>query len=596
MRQKHDSPLNWREARNFVPRAGEIIVYDKDDSIRRQRLKIGDGESLINDLNMMAGEVYSQRLEPLDASEGALWVVSEGNTEEATQGGLPDVLYFSYNGTPLPYLPNWDQSAYPQGFITVNNSGINFYVTKDKLLPFYGEDGVFNGVRFVYEKINGVAKQYYYRQWSFNKDTNTWETDGEEHSVTNQVFTNVIWTYKNILNSGTIALQATQPIPVYQYQVEKQYSDWNVPNKEKAGYIANRPVWKIEDKISAYWNPNASEEMIADEKQFHISSQNLASNNTCYSNLKLYTAIGDTPYTNIDFPETPYNYNNETWPYCIGRLSYNKGEADWSEARFYYSKTPFFLKKKTGDIYSGDYFANASESFLVTRRSDESTWSQATSFSPFENIFCPQEPAASGGDRFIFNANVLDEAGIIVYKSYNWTSILYGNGLVFGGNLSTIKQYEEVLIEANANSKNFFLADCSINPKIQLSSIIEIFNVVLSEEDAPIKNTLGFIVSEECKLYTPGIYFTNKGTTAAHISLFEFDYSSVEVNQNYSNVFKKKEAANIKILKSSIIENISIYQERENIEAASNLLKAEIEDSVSIGDIIAIPAKFINLL
>ena len=50
IQQKHDSEANWLKAQNFVPLAGEIIIYDKDDNHPAPRVKIGNGVDNINDL------------------------------------------------------------------------------------------------------------------------------------------------------------------------------------------------------------------------------------------------------------------------------------------------------------------------------------------------------------------------------------------------------------------------------------------------------------------------------------------------------------------------------------------------------------------
>ena len=47
---KHDVEVNWKKATNFIPLAGEIIVYDTDDTHSQIRLKMGDGETKVNDL------------------------------------------------------------------------------------------------------------------------------------------------------------------------------------------------------------------------------------------------------------------------------------------------------------------------------------------------------------------------------------------------------------------------------------------------------------------------------------------------------------------------------------------------------------------
>ncbi len=48
-KQKHDIEANWAKA-TFAPLAGEFIVYDVDENNSTPRIKIGDGETQINDL------------------------------------------------------------------------------------------------------------------------------------------------------------------------------------------------------------------------------------------------------------------------------------------------------------------------------------------------------------------------------------------------------------------------------------------------------------------------------------------------------------------------------------------------------------------
>lgn len=61
MRQKSDIEFNWLKAINFTPLAGEIIVYAAETAednlpegrttpISYPRMKIGDGETNVNDL------------------------------------------------------------------------------------------------------------------------------------------------------------------------------------------------------------------------------------------------------------------------------------------------------------------------------------------------------------------------------------------------------------------------------------------------------------------------------------------------------------------------------------------------------------------
>ena len=47
---KHDIATNWALATNFIPKLGEIIVYDADENNPEPRIKIGDGVNKVNDL------------------------------------------------------------------------------------------------------------------------------------------------------------------------------------------------------------------------------------------------------------------------------------------------------------------------------------------------------------------------------------------------------------------------------------------------------------------------------------------------------------------------------------------------------------------
>lgn len=40
---KHDIEQNWNSAINFIPKAGELILYDPDTTYDYTRMKIGDG-------------------------------------------------------------------------------------------------------------------------------------------------------------------------------------------------------------------------------------------------------------------------------------------------------------------------------------------------------------------------------------------------------------------------------------------------------------------------------------------------------------------------------------------------------------------------
>ena len=48
--QKHDTEENWNKATDFVPKAGEIIIYDADTTHKTPRIKVGDDDTYVNNL------------------------------------------------------------------------------------------------------------------------------------------------------------------------------------------------------------------------------------------------------------------------------------------------------------------------------------------------------------------------------------------------------------------------------------------------------------------------------------------------------------------------------------------------------------------
>ena len=53
----HDTEEHWNALTNFVPRAGEFIVFDVDTTHTYERFKIGDGKTPLKDLPFAGGTV-----------------------------------------------------------------------------------------------------------------------------------------------------------------------------------------------------------------------------------------------------------------------------------------------------------------------------------------------------------------------------------------------------------------------------------------------------------------------------------------------------------------------------------------------------------
>lgn len=56
---KHDIEANWLLATNFTPKQGEIIIYDKDEVYNYERVKVGDGETLVSALPFIDDNLIS---------------------------------------------------------------------------------------------------------------------------------------------------------------------------------------------------------------------------------------------------------------------------------------------------------------------------------------------------------------------------------------------------------------------------------------------------------------------------------------------------------------------------------------------------------
>ena len=57
IQHKHDTETNWLKATNFIPLVGEIIIYDPDELCTYQRIKIGDGKTVVSSLSFFDGDV-----------------------------------------------------------------------------------------------------------------------------------------------------------------------------------------------------------------------------------------------------------------------------------------------------------------------------------------------------------------------------------------------------------------------------------------------------------------------------------------------------------------------------------------------------------
>lgn len=86
IQMKNDTAANWAKATNFIPKAGEIIVYNDEPP----RIKIGDGSTAVGDLGFVTNSytlTKSGNTITLTASDGTVYNVTDNNTtySNATQ-------------------------------------------------------------------------------------------------------------------------------------------------------------------------------------------------------------------------------------------------------------------------------------------------------------------------------------------------------------------------------------------------------------------------------------------------------------------------------------------------------------------------------
>ena len=99
---KHDTEANWLKAVNFIPLAGEMIIYDADD-VNSVRVKIGDGATKVNDLPFYNEKVQGDWLQNDETADDYIknrthWLEKEERIVEFN-GDLTGREYLPFNET-----------------------------------------------------------------------------------------------------------------------------------------------------------------------------------------------------------------------------------------------------------------------------------------------------------------------------------------------------------------------------------------------------------------------------------------------------------------------------------------------------------------
>lgn len=79
---KHAVEADWVKATNFIPLQGEIIVYDVDETHDYERIKVGDGITLINELEFMNDFLVADEINAICENEDYIPIISGSITAD----------------------------------------------------------------------------------------------------------------------------------------------------------------------------------------------------------------------------------------------------------------------------------------------------------------------------------------------------------------------------------------------------------------------------------------------------------------------------------------------------------------------------------
>lgn len=110
---KHDTAANWAKATTFVPMAGELIVYDVDSTHGYERLKVGDGSTLVNALPFVDDALRTELITQINTVDDKVDAVSTlvGDTAVSEQIAAANMLYVGPTEPTDPNIQVWINTA-----------------------------------------------------------------------------------------------------------------------------------------------------------------------------------------------------------------------------------------------------------------------------------------------------------------------------------------------------------------------------------------------------------------------------------------------------------------------------------------------------
>ncbi len=142
IQQKHDIEANWSRATGFIPKIGEIIIYDKDESHDYVRVKIGDGINNPNGLDFYAGSWNDLEDRPFGeetTTVGGDTLTWDGNTEGLLAPPELGSVYFKFSDA----VPSLEEVK--KGAVITTSDGKTTNFDESQLIDLghaYGYEGV----------------------------------------------------------------------------------------------------------------------------------------------------------------------------------------------------------------------------------------------------------------------------------------------------------------------------------------------------------------------------------------------------------------------------------------------------------------------
>ena len=77
--QKNDIEANWNKATGFIPKKGELIIYNIDENFDYERIKVGDGITPVTNLPFYLASELDTIMNKLEALDNMLDVDIDNN-------------------------------------------------------------------------------------------------------------------------------------------------------------------------------------------------------------------------------------------------------------------------------------------------------------------------------------------------------------------------------------------------------------------------------------------------------------------------------------------------------------------------------------